>query len=524
MLKIFQHDINHPDRFVITLELVPGRDSFGKSVDTILAIAKDAYADGRISAVSITDNPGGNPSLSPDVLGYEIFRLGMDVIVHLTCRDMNRIGIESRTLQLARMGMKNILALTGDYPRKGFGGRGAPVFDLDSVSLTCMLSMLNTRLTQTGDPDTFFTGCAVSPFKNTEGECFAQYAKLCRKVNAGASFIITQLGYDARKYEELIRIMKAMNISIPVLGSVYLLSPKSARAMNRGLVAGAFVTDSLFERVLDEWKDERDGLRLSVERTARLGVLLKKYGYKGIHIGGVHRSFKTVARILDRMDEIEKSGDDEQSLFSLAVAGDHEPQTTGSETYYVFSNGMKQKPSPEKRLPISEHLRFRFLKKVHDIFFNADSPAAPLCRTTAEWIEKRNLGRWVRILIEDPVKGLLLSCQKCGDCGIQHLAFQCPESGCPKHTRNGACGGSKNGMCEVFPEKRCVWFRAYYRLASVGRTEDMASECVPPRMWEMNHTSSWLNFHLGRDHQSQSEHLIRACASDSCKFDVKKFD
>ena len=82
MLRIFQHDINDPDRFVVTLELVPRRTSFGRSVDKILAIAKDAFADGRISAVSITDNPGGNPSLSPDVLG----------------RDMNHIGLESRAL------------------------------------------------------------------------------------------------------------------------------------------------------------------------------------------------------------------------------------------------------------------------------------------------------------------------------------------------------------------------------------------------------------------------------------------
>ena len=112
MLRIFQHDINDPDRFVVTLELVPRRASFGRSVDKILAIAKDAFADGRISAVSITDNPGGNPSLSPDVLGHDIFNIGMDVIVHFTCRDMNRIGLESRALQLSRMGMKNLLALT----------------------------------------------------------------------------------------------------------------------------------------------------------------------------------------------------------------------------------------------------------------------------------------------------------------------------------------------------------------------------------------------------------------------------
>ncbi len=74
MLRVFQKDITDSDNFIITLELVPGKESIGRSVDTVMGIAKDSFSDGRISAVSITDNPGGNPSLSPDVIGYEIFK------------------------------------------------------------------------------------------------------------------------------------------------------------------------------------------------------------------------------------------------------------------------------------------------------------------------------------------------------------------------------------------------------------------------------------------------------------------
>ena len=73
------------------------------------------------------------------MIGHEVFSVGMDVIVHFACRDMNRAGMESRALQLAMMGMKNILGLTGDYTGRGFGGPGAPVFDLDSVTLLMML-------------------------------------------------------------------------------------------------------------------------------------------------------------------------------------------------------------------------------------------------------------------------------------------------------------------------------------------------------------------------------------------------
>lgn len=125
MLRVFSDQLTDPEDFVGTIELVPGCESFGATTDTLVGIAKDTFADGRVSAVSITDNPGGKLSLSPDVLGSEIFKYGLDVIVHFTCRDMNRVGMESRALQLARMGMKNILCLTGDYSGKGFlGGRG----------------------------------------------------------------------------------------------------------------------------------------------------------------------------------------------------------------------------------------------------------------------------------------------------------------------------------------------------------------------------------------------------------------
>jgi methylenetetrahydrofolate reductase (NADPH) len=84
MLRVFQNDLYLPGEFITTLELVPGKDSSGRSVDTVMGISRDSYADGRLSAVSITDNPGGNPSLSPDVLGHDIFTVGMDVIVHFT--------------------------------------------------------------------------------------------------------------------------------------------------------------------------------------------------------------------------------------------------------------------------------------------------------------------------------------------------------------------------------------------------------------------------------------------------------
>ena len=514
MLRVFQNDILDPKQFVITLELVPGRESTGRSVDTVMGIAKDAFADGRISAVSITDNPGGNPSLSPDAIGYRIFSIGMDVIVHFTCRDMNRVGMESRALQLAMMGMKNILALTGDYAGKGFGGQGAPVFDLDSVNLQIMLMMIGQRINAAGDPDAFFTGCAVSPFKRSEGECVAQYAKLSRKVAAGAQFVITQLGYDARKFIELIGIQRHMEISVPTLGSVYLLTPKAAQIMNQGRVPGAVVTDPLLMTVQNEWKDRKNGRLAAIERAARLGAVLRGVGYRGIHIGGIHHDFSTVGMILDRMEKIK---DDWQTFLPQF---DY-PQQPGG--FYAFREKppapvstpvFGQHPEP---VPVADRVLYPLMRYMHNLFFTFDSPMAPFFRTTCQMIDSTIFNRLFLHLAEHPVKRMLLGCQQCGDCAIQHVGFLCPESGCPKHTRNGACGGSCHGMCEVNPDRRCVWFRAHNRLAAHGMVSQLCHGCVPPRMWELNNTSSWLNFHLRRDHQSSGGEISSVCRQTTCR-------
>lgn len=497
MLRIFSQDILNPENFVITLELVPARESFGRSTDTLIGIAKDAFADGRVSAVSITDNPGGNPSLSPDVLGSEIFRHGMDVIVHFTCRDMNRVGMESRALQLARMGMKNILALTGDYSGKGFGGQGAPVFDLDSVLLNAQFKKLSEKMAALGDPDEFFTGCAVSPFKKREADCQAQYRKLDKKIDAGAAFVITQLGYNIKKFQELIHYHSKRHPDIPVMGSVYLLSPRSARAMNKGRVPGAWVPDDLFNQVISEWKQPRQGLNAAIERSARLGVILKGLGYRGIHIGGIHKSFKTVHAILDRMDEIEGNWQEYLSEFDCK----------NENIYYYFdkerSRVENQSLMDRIKERLMDHYPYRIFNTAHGFFFNQKSMLAPVYKRMAHFFEKKNKAWLVKRCLEDPLKVPFLSCQGCGDCGIQHLAFQCPESRCPKHTRNGPCGGSWNGYCEVYPDRLCVWVRVYIRLKKANRHKNFLKDKVPPRKWELNKTSSWINFHLGKDHQKQ---------------------
>jgi methylenetetrahydrofolate reductase (NADPH) len=516
MTRFFNKDLLEQDQFIFTMELVPKAESTGRSIDTILQFAKQAKLDGRLSAVSITDNPGGHPSLSPDVLGKEILDSGMDVIVHFTCRDMNRMGIESRALQLRRMGMKHILALTGDYTSKGFGGEGAPVFDIDSVLLLCQLSLLNHTPKNKEESDAFFLGCAVSPFKWTEPEIYAQYYKLCKKISSGADFIITQLGYDARKFQELIQFLKMMTIRIPALASIYFLTPKSARVMYSGRIPGAVVRKDLFETIKQEWEtDPRKGYFASIERAARLAAICKGLGYKGVHICGIHRNFKTVTRIMDRMVEIQHQWPEFLDGFNYSKSDD----------FYVFVKHPRTWLSddvliPQRKMAGSfQKMHFKFLYLMNRIFFRLNTPYGYYYKKICKYLDQNRFGYDLVKSFEDGMKQILLACRRCGDCGIEHVGFLCPESQCPKHIRNGACGGSRDGKCEVDADRFCVWYLAYTRLATIHKQADLSVGCVPPRMWELNNTSSWVNYHLGRDHQNASSYIKNQCTVNTCLTD-----
>lgn len=103
------------------------------------------------------------------------------------------------------------------------------------------------------------------------------------------------------------------------------------------------------------------------------------------------------------------------------------------------------------------------------------------------------------------IKFISSRCRRCGDCTLLEVAFLCPQSQCPKYLFNGQCGGSFEGWCEVFPNrKRCIYVRAYNRLKAYGEEESLKEGYTPPRNWALDQTSSWANYFLGRDHHSQT--------------------
>ena len=325
---------------IYTLELVPGRGSRGKTQDEILRIAEKAAKSKLVHAVSITDNPGGHPALSPNVIGLEVSRLGIDPIVHFTGKDKNRNQIESTLYFLDRIGISNLLVMTGDFPLYGFEGKAKPVFDLDSIQLIHLIQQMNQGLEIDGKapgggvrlpPTHFFKGCTISPFKKYESEVLPQYYKLFKKAKEGADFLITQVGFDARKFDELLRYKRHHDIRIPVFGNVYILNQAVAKIMNRGGVPGCVVTDEFYRILEEEAKTAGKGKKARLLRAAKLIAILKGMGYDGVHIGGPNLAYEEVEWVIEKGKEFSLNWEEWVREFSF-------PQKNG---FYVFEKDQK---------------------------------------------------------------------------------------------------------------------------------------------------------------------------------------
>src|SRR5580692_8906268 len=207
------------NRFLIAAELVSVRGSMSEGgAIKVRSFANELVASPDIDWISITDNAGGNPQLAPLALGRPILYAGKEVVIHLTCKDLNRNGLESEAWMLSSEGFHNILAMTGDYPVAGSEGLAKPVFDIDSVGLISLLGRMNGGLgrsesrsgSRPAQPDAarlgqteFCIGAVTTNFKLREGEVVPQYLKLQKKIRCGAQFIINQIGFDSRKISEL---------------------------------------------------------------------------------------------------------------------------------------------------------------------------------------------------------------------------------------------------------------------------------------------------------------------------------
>ena len=501
----YEFSLHDANTFSVTWELVPGRGAFEKAQLDVIDAATKAAASGRIHALTITDNPGGNPAISAEMIGAEIRRLGIEPLVHLTCKDKNRNQLESLLYGLERADIRNLLVMSGDYPKAGYGGAPKPVFDLDPITLLGLISELNngrevpkpggkTILKKTS----FFAGVVASPFKALEAEQMGQYYKLRKKLAAGAKFVVSQLGFDARKIHELLQVVKLLGFgNIPVVGNVYLLPLGAAKLMNSNGLSGCMVSDKLLRDVQEEAAGPDKGKAKRLERAAKLYALLKGMGYAGAHISGHGMTFPDLLEVIDHGEELSRRWPDFVHEFDY-------PQENG---WYFFerdeTTGMNTITPVSREAHSSAGIGYSAMQMLHHLAFTKEGVLFRPMRALAKIVDGSEFES-AYTKCEQIIKGLTNECRHCGDCAMLDLAYLCPMSQCPKNQRNGPCGGSHEGWCEAYPNQRkCIYVLAYERLKVHGADQSLGEELVPPVNYDLSQTSSWINFYLGRDHSAQ---------------------
>jgi len=264
-------------QFVVTAEVGPPK---GIHVDHMVEEAKE-YLSG-ITAVNVTDNQSSVMRMGSLPACVALKNAGLTPILQLTCRDRNRIALQSELLGAAMLGIENILCLTGDHTKMGDHPGAKPVFDLDSVSLLHTACQLEKGVdlggqALVGEPPKFAKGAVVSPCSDSVD---AQLAKMERKVMAGAEYFQTQAVFDSEKFISFME--KAKQFGKPVqLGVIIPKSAGMAKFMNKN-VAGVHVPQWMIDELAADKEKAKLGIT-GVELAAKVIKECRPY-CQGLHI------------------------------------------------------------------------------------------------------------------------------------------------------------------------------------------------------------------------------------------------
>jgi len=245
-------------RFVVTAEVAPPK---GTDVEESLAKAR---AMSGVVAVNVTDNQGANMRMSPLVLAGMMAREGVEPVLQMTCRDRNRMALQSDLLGAAALGIENLLLLSGDHARFGDHPHARPVFDLDSVQLLQAAARLCAGEDMSGkklcSAPRFFAGAAVNP----EAEPFElMFQKVEKKVDAGARFFQTQAVFDPEKFGRFMEAVRPLRVPV-VMGVLLLKSARMASFLNEN-IPGVRVPQAVVERLAAASAPMEEGVAIARE-------------------------------------------------------------------------------------------------------------------------------------------------------------------------------------------------------------------------------------------------------------------
>ncbi len=278
------------NKFVVTVELDPPKTL---NIDLILREVNSVGFRKVVDAVNVTDCPLAKLRISPIALSHIIQeKIGLETIFHITCRDRNLLGLQAELLGAFALGVKNILALTGDPPEKGDYVEATGVYDVDSTGLIKIINSLNQGYKYKGGElkgkTDFFIGAAVNP---NATDLKKEIARLEEKVAAGANFVQTQPVYERGVLERFLEL--TAHLSIPkIIGVMPLKSYKMIEYLNRNLPE-IFIPPEISGRMRE--RDIEEGVRIARELISQIRGIRE---VAGIHLFPL-QDMQLVCRLLD---------------------------------------------------------------------------------------------------------------------------------------------------------------------------------------------------------------------------------
>lgn len=273
-------------QFVYTAEVNPPK---GTNIGKVLDDAEQ-HLKGVVDAVNATDCAGANVRAGSLVTCHLLKQRGMEPVLQVSCRDRNRIALQSDLLSAGILGIRNVLVVTGDHPHLGDHPQAKPVFDLDSVTvLEAVANMLNGK-DMNGNPldgaPNFFMGAVVTPSHPIPE---LQIMKMEKKVAAGAKFFQTQAVFDVEKFAEF--VSQVQHLHVPILAGVIMLKSERMAKFMMENVSGIVIPPSIIARL----QKAENKVAESIAITAELVRGLKPY-CQGIHFMtlGWERHVRTV--------------------------------------------------------------------------------------------------------------------------------------------------------------------------------------------------------------------------------------
>jgi methylenetetrahydrofolate reductase (NADPH) len=310
--------------------------------------------------------------------------------------------------------------------------------------------------------------------------------------------------------------MRLHDLHLPVLANVYVLTRAVARLFNANAIPGCVVSDELLAAIETAAAGPDKGKGFFLELAAKQVAIARGMGFRGAYLAGHSLPAADVDKILALAETFAPSWPD------LAREVQHSPKGT----FFVYrrdpATGLgtdeldpryarSLTPAARSRARRRGSLVYRANRLTHDLAFTPGTPGYQAATRFYEAVEKYHLSRPVHVM-EHAVKIPLFDCRDCGDCSLPDVAYLCPESQCPKGERNGPCGGSHDGTCEVLP-RPCVWVRAYDRLKPYGEELAMLDRAPVLIDHALERTSAWANTYLGRDHYGRAAALAAAAAA-----------